>query len=301
MRRILHVSSHVGIPINTDDLVKIEQYRRFLRPDWRRLLPPEPERGLTREQREALRHDFMLRDRAFETPLARRLRKEREEREREEQEARLREEKAALQRERQEREWEAECAERKLRADLAWERFKAAFMRGDFAPRQKANFNQNQPRVAAGNPDGGQWTSEGDGTEHADDKPQLVQDRTDRLLNDHIIRNHVAKTDEELKARIRAEQLRGLFTRSGMDRNGSFDSIESARDFIGQTIANNPSDVAQVANGQLDGKFLIWRFGYQTGREAILDTPDSEIRMRPTYEVGVLIVHDPRAISVIVS
>jgi hypothetical protein len=80
-----------------------------------------------------------------------------------------------------------------------------------------------------------------------------------------------------------------------MDRNGSFDSIESARDFISQTIANNPGDVARVANGEVEGKFLVWRFGYQTGREAILDTPDSEIRMRPTYEVGVLIVHDPRA------
>jgi hypothetical protein len=80
-----------------------------------------------------------------------------------------------------------------------------------------------------------------------------------------------------------------------MDRNGSFDSIESARDFISQTIANNPGDVARVASGELEGKFLIWRFGYQTGREAIMDSPLSEIRLRPTYEVGVSIVHDPNA------
>jgi hypothetical protein len=39
----------------------------------------------------------------------------------------------------------------------------------------------------------------------------------------------------------------------------------------------------------------VWRFGYQTGREAMLDAPDAEVRMRPTYEVGVLIAHDPRA------
>jgi hypothetical protein len=39
----------------------------------------------------------------------------------------------------------------------------------------------------------------------------------------------------------------------------------------------------------------VWRFGYQTGREAIMDPPGSEIRIRPTYEVGVYIVHDPRA------
>jgi Bacterial CdiA-CT RNAse A domain len=216
----------------------------------------------------------------------------------------LREENAALEREQQQREWEAECAERKLRADIAWERFKAAFMRGDFAPRQKANFNPNQPRVAAGNADGGQWTGSTGGrqtqeTDSAQTKPDpdlhLVQDTSDRFLNRHIIQEHVGKTDEELKARIRESQMRGLFVRSGMDRNGLFDSIESARDLISQTIGNNPGDVARVASGDLDGKFLIWRFGYQTGREAILDTPDSEIRMRPTYEAGVLIVHDPRA------
>lgn len=80
-----------------------------------------------------------------------------------------------------------------------------------------------------------------------------------------------------------------------MDRNGSFDSIESARDFIGQTIANNPGEVARVAGGELRTSFLTWRFGYQTGREAIMDTPGSDIRMRPAYEVGVLIAHDPRA------
>jgi len=27
----------------------------------------------------------------------------------------------------------------------------------------------------------------------------------------------------------------------------------------------------------------------------MLDAPDAEVRMRPTYEVGVLIAHDPRA------
>src|SRR5205809_189042 len=69
-----------GISMAKDDLIAIENYRRFLRPDWRRWLPGDPERGLTPEQIKAQRHDFMLRDLAFETPLARRLRKEAEER-----------------------------------------------------------------------------------------------------------------------------------------------------------------------------------------------------------------------------
>ena len=55
--------------------------------------------------------------------------------------------------------WKAECAERKRRADIAWERFIAAFMRCDFAPRAKANFNPDQERVPAGSGiESGQWT-----------------------------------------------------------------------------------------------------------------------------------------------
>jgi Bacterial CdiA-CT RNAse A domain len=262
---------------------------------------------------EAMRKQFALWERAFETPLERRLRKEQEERVREEQEAseaaRQREVKTALERERQERAWEAEFAELNRRADIAWERFIAAFMRCDFAPRGKANFNPDQPRDELGRwSDAGGAADEGgsgdnEGTENGDRSnvadeeaaPEPVQDRADRLLNTHIIDNHVAKTDEELKARIRREQFPGLFRTIGRDRNGTFDSTESARNFISQTIANNPGDVARVASGQEKDSFLVWRFGYQTGREAIMDPPGSEIRMRPTYEVGVHIVHDPRA------
>jgi len=169
-----------------DDLIKIEHYRRFLRPDWRRLLPPDPERGLTCEQIKSQRHDFMLRDRAFETPLARRMRKEQEAREREEQERLEAEHREEIEREAlamkaglaplrvelvwAELRWKAECVERKRRADIAWERFKATFMRGDFAPRGKANFNPDQPRMPAGNPDGGQWADGGSGAGPRDEQ-----------------------------------------------------------------------------------------------------------------------------------
>jgi hypothetical protein len=77
-----------------------------------------------------------------------------------------------------------------------------------------------------------------------------------------------------------------------MDRNGSFDSIESARDFISQTLKRNSEAAQQVASGAQDGLFLTQRFGYQTGKEAYLDLDTSRIGMRPAYEVGVAIVHD---------
>src|SRR5436190_17877422 len=98
----------------------------------------------------------MLRDLAFETPLARRLRKEAEERAQIEQARLEREHREEIERKVlamkaelaslrvqlvwAELRWKAECAERKRRADIAWERFMAAFRRGDFAPRAKTNF-----------------------------------------------------------------------------------------------------------------------------------------------------------------
>jgi hypothetical protein len=125
-----------------------EHYRRWLRPDWRRFVRHDWERFVHPAQHAAMREDFAIRDRAFETPLARRLRKQNEAREGEQREI----------------DWEAECAERKHRADLAWERFKAAFLRGDLAPHRKANFNPNQPRVPKGRgTESGRWAGPGIG------------------------------------------------------------------------------------------------------------------------------------------
>ena len=262
-----------------DDAARLEHIRRWVRPDFERFLRPDWERYVHPAGHEAVRRQIAECKAAFEPWQARRLREQNEARERELEAEHEREiERAAL-------ELKAELAA--LRVELLWAEL-----------RRKAGFDPDQPRDEQG-----RWTDSGEnegvsgGRENSneDPAPEQVQDGGDRLLNNHIIRNHVAKTDEELKARIRAEQLRGLFARSGMDRNGSFDSIESARDFISETIANNPSDVAEVAGGRSKVKFLVWRFGYHTGREAIMDFPGSEIRMRPTYEVGVLIVHDPRA------
>src|SRR4051812_45051827 len=137
------------------DPAELERFRRYGRADWRRLIPPGWERGLTSAQIEAQRKEIAKWERAFETPLARCLRKEKEEREREEQEHLDAEQQEEIEREAlamkaelaslrvelvwAELRWKAECAERKRRADIAWERFMAAFKHGDF--RQKANFN----------------------------------------------------------------------------------------------------------------------------------------------------------------
>lgn len=155
-------------------------------------------------------------------------------------------------------------------------------------------FNPNQPRVPAGHPDGRQWT-DGD---VAGVIPVADNDRSggDRYLNPHIMGNHVGKSDVELIARIKGSQFRLFGYSRGIDRNGSFASAESARNFINRTLEANPDMVARVARGVSKIEFLTHRFGYQTGREAYVDPPEINIiGIRRTFEVGVVIRHNPNS------
>ena len=124
--------------MNTDDLVNIEYYRRWLRPDWRRWLHPDCERGLTPEQIKTQRHDFMLRDLAFETPRERRLRKEAEER-------------AQIEQERLETEHRAEIEREalKIKAEIAAPRFELVW--AEFCPQVRV---QPEPAARAGGQSG---------------------------------------------------------------------------------------------------------------------------------------------------
>lgn len=176
-------------------------------------------------------------------------------------------------------------------ARLLWLRYTCSYFRVKVAllDLELHLFNPSQPRVPAGRPDGGQWT-DGDGVIPVADNDRLDEDK---YLNQHIINDHVGKSDIELIERIKRSQYRGWTHSFGIDRNGSFASVESARDFIKATIDMNQEAVWRVANGHSQREFLTYRFGFETGREAYVDPPDIEIiGMRRTYEVGVVIVHD---------
>lgn len=83
--------------------------------------------------------------------------------------------------------------------------------------------------------------------------------------------------------------LRSPLTRK---RVRTFDSIESARDFISSTMDKNSAELERVANGDQQEAFIQARFGYPTGREAVSIPSDSPIRVRTTYGVTMFIVHD---------
>ncbi len=173
-----------------------------------------------------------------------------------------------------------------------------------------AKYDPNQPRVPAGNPDGGQWTSgggggsESSGDEGGDSGVTLVsQDnetgyRIDLLEEEerggHAIKEHVGKSESYLKARVEREAFaiveRGdSFEGLGV---GSFSSVAAATKLINSTLAQNRDIVNQVARGNLPRAFISSSFNSITGQEAYLARYSAQPFMRNTYGVAVVIVHD---------
>ena len=193
----------------------------------------------------------------------------------------------------------------RVRWHIAALRVRTALTRSRLALRA---FNPAQPRVPAGNPDGGQWTDGQNGGAHAqrDDGQVLrVSDEGGRRYTvvlaeeeargGHTLREHVGKADEQMLERVRASRRRFPFVTFGLRRDGSFESIESANNLVNRTLESNYSEVNLVADGKKPSAFLKARFGYKTGREAYT-AGRLEPYLRTTYGVGVFILHDPDSI-----
>lgn len=169
----------------------------------------------------------------------------------------------------------------------------------------KAGFDPNQPRMPAGNPDGGQWTRiGGDGSVAAETIP--IGSSTRRrgypidLLEEeqnggHTIAAHVGKSAQHLLARVRAGRAFFGFATVALRRDGSFPSLEAANKLVNATIAQNQSVVELVASGILDEEFITATFPSRTGIEAYRPGERASPYLRDTYGVGVVIVHDPNA------
>ena len=171
--------------------------------------------------------------------------------------------------------------------------------------RLRRKYSPDQPRVPAGNRDGGQWTS-GGGTGRND--PRVLSDATPGPVRPgaryaqatsrrysvnlteeeaprgigHTIRDHVGKTDEELLEVLRPRRFDFPFASFVGKRDGSFSSLESANDFVNRTLEQNKDAVDLVASGKVDRDFVTSRFGYVTGREAFRPDPDADPYARNT-------------------
>ncbi|MCJ2073741.1 hypothetical protein MKK75_33955 [Methylobacterium sp. J-030] len=94
--------------------------------------------------------------------------------------------------------------------------------------------------------------------------------------------------------RVRQSRWRNWLEHGGLHRDGSFDSLEAANDFVNRTLEINARKVDEVASGDEPNAYFTTRFGYRTGREAY-STKDEVMYMRNTYGVVIFIVRDPRS------
>jgi hypothetical protein len=165
-------------------------------------------------------------------------------------------------------------------------------------PALQRKFNPDQPRVPAGNPDGGQWTDGGGRLEqiqYQPDKPpiDLLEERN---LGGHAIERHVGRSDASLLKAVNdaASYARRNGWAAGL-KESSFPSLEAANKLVNSTIARNPDKVDKVVNGLSAKEDLDAVFGSPTGSEAYAATERSQPYIRETYGVRVVIVRDQRS------
>lgn len=189
-------------------------------------------------------------------------------------------------------------------------------------------YDPSQPRVPAGNPDGGQWTSTG----ASNIGPTRIEDFYDRtpspeagrgqeydvavidgpqqysvvlteeeISGGHTIAKHVKRPATELLDRLQKIRPKIIETPLGYEVRaaeaiGSFVDIGQANDFTNEVIRANKAMVDLVATGKLGpGETAIEkRFGYPTGYEAfrIIGITES-YHVRKTYRVRVVIKYNP--------
>ena len=171
------------------------------------------------------------------------------------------------------------------------------------ALRLEERFNPDQPRVPAGNADGGQWTG-GGGTDafaggEGNDRLEPARNYSVNLAEEdarggHAVRDHVGKKDSELVEIVRNNVYRGPVADLYGASFSSYESLDAANDFTNQILREYEAVVDQVALGTVDDAWLPRRFGYPTGREAFRAGANREIVVRLTYNAGVYVVHDAR-------
>lgn len=110
------------------------------------------------------------------------------------------------------------------------------------------------------------------------------------------MKDHVGKNPEDLIAEQEANRVDtpvegGIISRYNISES-SYLSWESANDLVNGLLENNKTSVDMVASGQWPDQWIEERIGSPTGIEAY-PTLDG-LRVRKTYNAGVLIVHDSR-------
>jgi hypothetical protein len=180
-------------------------------------------------------------------------------------------------------------------------------------------YRPDQPRVPAGSSDGGRWTDDGGGGGSASSSEDVAfnsdhelnrgtESRIRRVQNrgydldlaeeehglhrGHTIRDHVGKSDENLKQRsLRARISFGLF-QLWKPRIGTFPSLGAANKLVNSALSQNTNVVDDVISGRRSHAVLEAWFKTPTGKEAFAPKFNSSTVIRDTYGVRVLIKRD---------
>ena len=179
------------------------------------------------------------------------------------------------------------------------------------------HYRPDQPRVPAGNSGGGRWTGDGSGGNTSrrediamnfDQSPQhasqsdvnRVQDRgydVDLLEEErgihggHAIRDHVGKTEENLKGRSLRNRYQFGPLKLWKERIGTFLSLTSANKLVNSTLSRSSALVEEVSSGRVSAATLEAWFLTPTGKEAYAPKFNSSAIIRDTFGVRVLITH----------
>lgn len=119
----------------------------------------------------------------------------------------------------------------------------------------------------------------------------------EQALGGHAIEQHVGRSPQSLIGDVRdtfnSSERRGDIA-EGI-RQGSFPSMEAANKLVNSTIAQNPDKIDRVLRGASPREVLDAQFGAPTGYEAYGRNARSQVTIRDTYGVRVVVVPDSRS------
>jgi len=108
----------------------------------------------------------------------------------------------------------------------------------------------------------------------------------------HTIRDHVGKSDENLKQRSARTRTRVGPLGFWKPRIGSFHSLTAANKLVSSALSQNAALVEEVVKGGREAAILEAWFDTPTGKEAFAPKSNSSTTIRETFGVRILIRHD---------
>lgn len=118
----------------------------------------------------------------------------------------------------------------------------------------------------------------------------------EREFGGHALERHVGRSNESLLNDVRQAQRYSRETGFSEElRVGSFSSLQSANKLVNSTLSQNADKVDRVARGLSSRERIDGQYSSVTGLEAYARNERSQVNLRTTYGVRIVIVRDGRS------